>query len=86
MQKSQTWGEQNIDEGDAIIVSHLEHHANIVLWFQITKKVDDKLRVIPLDNTGQIILEEPSKLISKRTKLISITQVSNASGAVPHVA
>ncbi|WP_151980514.1 family 2A encapsulin nanocompartment cargo protein cysteine desulfurase [Acinetobacter guerrae] len=79
---AKTWGEQNIGEGDEIIVSHLEHHANIVPWFQLTKKVGAKLRVIPVDDTGQIILSELPKLINDRTKLISITQVSNALGTV----
>ncbi|MCH7380288.1 MULTISPECIES: family 2A encapsulin nanocompartment cargo protein cysteine desulfurase [Acinetobacter] len=83
---AKTWGEQNIGEGDEIIVSHLEHHANIVPWFQLTKKVGAKLRVIPVDDTGQIILEELPKLINERTKLISITQVSNALGTVTPVA
>lgn len=83
---AKTWGEQNIGEGDEIIVSHLEHHANIVPWFQLSKKVGAKLRVIPVDDTGQIILEELPKLINERTKLISITQVSNALGTVTPVA
>jgi len=83
---AKTWGEQNIAEGDEIIVSHLEHHANIVPWFQLTKKIGAKLRVIPVDDTGQIILEELPKLINERTKLISITQVSNALGTVTPVA
>ncbi|GAA5629490.1 cysteine desulfurase [Acinetobacter calcoaceticus] len=83
---AKTWGEQNIGEGDEIIVSHLEHHANIVPWFQLTKKVGAKLRVIPVDDTGQIILEELLKLVNERTKLISITQVSNALGTVTPVA
>ncbi len=82
---AKTWGEQNIGEGDEIIVSHLEHHANIVPWFQLIKKVGAKLRVIPVDDTGQIILAELPKLINERTKLISITQVSNALGTVTPV-
>lgn len=83
---AKTWGEQHIAEGDEIIVSHLEHHANIVPWFQLSKKVGARLRVIPVDDTGQIILEELPKLINARTKLISITQVSNALGTVTPVA
>lgn len=83
---AKTWGEQNIGEGDEIIVSHLEHHANIVPWYQLTKKTGAKLRVIPVDDTGQIILEELPKLINERTKLLSITQVSNALGTVTPVA
>lgn len=83
---AKTWGEQNIGEGDEIIVSHLEHHANIVPWYQLTKKTGAKLRVIPVDDTGQILLEELPKLINERTKLVSITQVSNALGTVTPVA
>ncbi|GAA5005424.1 family 2A encapsulin nanocompartment cargo protein cysteine desulfurase [Acinetobacter puyangensis] len=83
---AKSWGEQNIGEGDEIIVSNLEHHANIVPWYQLTKKVGAKLRVIPVDDTGQIILEELPKLINNRTKLVSITQVSNALGTVTPVA
>ena len=83
---AKTWGEQNIGEGDEIIVSHLEHHANIVPWYQLTKKTGAKLRVIPVDDTGQIILEELPRLINERTKLLSITQVSNALGTVTPVA
>lgn len=83
---AKTWGEQNIGEGDEIIVSHLEHHANIVPWYQLTKKTGAKLRVIPVDDTGQIRLEELPKLINERTKLVSITQVSNALGTVTPVA
>ncbi|MFV5615230.1 family 2A encapsulin nanocompartment cargo protein cysteine desulfurase, partial [Acinetobacter baumannii] len=83
---AKTWGEQNIGEGDEIIVSYLEHHANIVPWYQLTKKTGAKLRVIPVDDTGQIILEELPKLINERTKLLSITQVSNALGTVTPVA
>lgn len=83
---AKTWGEQNIGEGDEIIVSHLEHHANIVPWYQLSKKTGAKLRVIPVDDTGQIILEELPKLINERTKLLSITQVSNALGTVTPVA
>ncbi|MFT4020884.1 MAG: family 2A encapsulin nanocompartment cargo protein cysteine desulfurase [Acinetobacter sp.] len=82
---AKTWGEQNIGEGDEIIVSHLEHHANIVPWYQLTKKVGAKLRVIPVDDSGQILLEELPKLINDRTKLVSITQVSNALGTVTPV-
>lgn len=67
-------------------MSHLEHHANIVPWYQLTKKTGAKLRVIPVDDSGQIRLEELPKLINEHTKIISITQVSNALGTVTPVA
>ena len=79
---AKSWGRQNIGEGDEIIVSHLEHHANIVPWQQLCQEVKAKLRVIPVDDTGQVILEEYAKLLSPRTKLVSVTQVSNALGTV----
>ena len=79
---AKTWGAQNIGAGDEIIVSHLEHHANIVPWQQLAAAKGAKLRVIPVDDDGQIILPEFQRLLSARTKLVSITQVSNALGTV----
>lgn len=81
-----TFGRKFIGAGDEIIVSHLEHHANIVPWQQLAAEVGAKIRVIPVDDTGQIILEEYAKLLCPRTKLVSITQVSNALGTVTPVA
>ncbi|MET0356117.1 MAG: family 2A encapsulin nanocompartment cargo protein cysteine desulfurase [Cellvibrio sp.] len=77
-----TFGQQRVGEGDEIIVSQLEHHANIVPWSMLASRVGAKLRVIPVDDTGQILLDEFSKLINSRTKLVSVTQVSNALGTV----
>lgn len=80
-----TFGQQQVGEGDEIIVSQLEHHANIVPWHMLAKRVGATLSVIPVDDTGQILLEEFSKLINSRTKLVSVTQVSNALGTVTPV-
>ncbi len=79
---AQSWGRQNIGAGDEIIVSHLEHHANIVPWQQLVSEKGAKLRVIPVDDSGQILLDEYQKLLSSRTKLVSVTQVSNALGTI----
>ena len=79
---AKSWGKQNIGEGDEIIVSHLEHHANIVPWQQLCQEVKAQLRVIPGDDTGQVILVEYAPLLSPRTRLVSVTQVSNALGTV----
>ncbi|MCK3863837.1 family 2A encapsulin nanocompartment cargo protein cysteine desulfurase [Pseudomonas sp. B329] len=81
-----TFGRKYIGAGDEIIVSQLEHHANIVPWQQLAAEVGAKIRVIPVDDTGQIILEEYVKLLCPRTKLVAITQVSNALGTVTPVA
>ncbi|MFT7722059.1 MAG: family 2A encapsulin nanocompartment cargo protein cysteine desulfurase [Roseateles sp.] len=77
-----TWGEQHVGAGDEIVVSHLEHHANIVPWQQLAARKGAQLRVIPVDDTGQVILSEATKLIGPRTKLLAVTEVSNALGTV----
>ncbi len=79
---AKSWGEQNLHAGDEIIVSHLEHHANIVPWQQLAAKKRLKLLVIPVDDDGQVLLEEYAKLLSAKTRLVSFTQVSNALGTV----
>jgi cysteine desulfurase/selenocysteine lyase len=79
---AKTWGWQNVGEGDEIIVSHLEHHANIVPWQQLASAKGAKLRVIPVDDSGQVLLDEYRKLLNDRTKIVSVTQVSNALGTV----
>jgi len=79
---AKTWGAQNIGEGDEIIVSLLEHHANIVPWQQLAAEKGAKIRVIPVDDSGQILLDEYQKLFNGKTKLVSVTQVSNALGTV----
>ena len=79
---AKTWGWQNVGEGDEIIVSHLEHHANIVPWQQLAVAKGAKLKVIPVDDHGQVLLDEYRKLLTERTKIVSVTQVSNALGTV----
>jgi cysteine desulfurase/selenocysteine lyase len=82
---AQSWGRQHIGADDEIIVSHLEHHANIVPWQQLAEEKGAKLRVIPVDDTGQILFDEYLKLLNPRTKIVSVTQVSNALGTVTPV-
>jgi cysteine desulfurase / selenocysteine lyase len=79
---AKSWGEQYLQDGDEIIISHLEHHANIVPWQQLANKKNLKIRVIPVDDDGQIIISEYVKLLNSKTKLVSFTQVSNALGTV----
>ena len=79
---AKTWGAQNVGEGDEIVVSHLEHHANIVPWQQLAAAKGAKLRVIPVDDSGQVLLDEARKLITDKVKIVSVTQVSNALGTV----
>jgi cysteine desulfurase/selenocysteine lyase len=79
---AQSWGYHNLVAGDEIIVSNLEHHANIVPWKRLADKKGLKLRVIPVDDDGQILLDEYSKLLNSKTRLVAFTQVSNALGTV----
>ena len=79
---AKTWGAQNVQTGDEIIVSHLEHHANIVPWQQLATEKGARLRVIPVDDSGQVLLDEYKKLLNDRTKIVAVTQVSNALGTV----
>lgn len=79
---AKSWGAQNVGAGDEIVVSHLEHHANIVPWQQLAAEKGAVLRVIPVDDTGQIVLSEYQRLLGPKTKLVSITHVSNALGTV----
>jgi cysteine desulfurase/selenocysteine lyase len=79
---AKSWGGQHVGKDDEIIVSHLEHHANIVPWQQLASEKGAKLRVIPVDDSGQVLLDEYAKLLNDRTKIVAVTQVSNALGTV----
>jgi SufS family cysteine desulfurase len=83
---AQTWGKKNIGRGDEIILSHLEHHANIVPWQILAYEVGAKLRIIPVDENGELILSEYAKLLNPKTKFVAVTHVSNALGTVTPVA
>ena len=79
---AQSWGRAQVGAGDEIVVSCLEHHANIVPWQLLAEERGAKLRVIPVDDSGQIILDEYRRLLTDRTRLVAITQVSNALGTI----
>ena len=77
-----TWGRQNIKAGDEIIISTMEHHSNIVPWQILCEEKDAILKVIPISNEGELLLNEYEKLLSAQTKLVSIVHASNALGTV----
>lgn len=77
-----TWGRQNIKAGDEIIISTMEHHSNIVPWQMLCQEKDAKLKIIPVNDNGELLLDEYEKLISAKTKLVSVVHVSNAMGVV----
>jgi cysteine desulfurase/selenocysteine lyase len=79
---AQSWGRANIGAGDEIVLTNLEHHANIVPWQLLAQEKGAIIRVAPVDDRGQIILEAYERLLTDKTKLVSMTQVSNALGTV----
>jgi len=79
---AKTYGKKHLSSGDEIVISHLEHHANIVPWQQLCQETGAVLKVIPVDDTGQILLNEYQQLLTSKVKLVSFTQVSNALGTV----
>lgn len=79
---AKSWGLQNIKAGDEIVITWLEHHANIVPWQQLCEVTGAVLRVAPVDDSGQVLLDEYQKLLNAKTKLVSFTQVSNALGTI----
>ena len=79
---AKSWGAKHVGPGDEIVVSHLEHHANIVPWQQLAAEKGARLRVIPVDDSGQVLLEEYQRLLTDHTKIVAVTHVSNALGTV----
>ena len=79
---AQSYGRQNFGPGDEIIVSNMEHHSNIVPWQMLCEEKGSVLRVVPIDDAGELLMDEYERMLSPRTKLVSITQVSNALGTI----
>ncbi len=77
-----SWGRKNVKEGDEIIISAMEHHSNIVPWQMLCMETGAKLRVIPMNGRGDLIMEEYEKLLNPRTRMVAVTHVSNALGTV----
>ena len=79
---AQSWGRNYLKPGDEIVVTAMEHHANIVPWQLVCEQTGAILKVIPMDQNGELILEEAEKLIGLRTRMVSIIHVSNALGTI----
>ncbi|NQV84100.1 MAG: cysteine desulfurase [Rhodospirillales bacterium] len=77
-----SWGRKFLKAGDEIIISHMEHHANIVPWQMLRQEIGIDLKVVPIDDDGNFMLDEFEKLLSPKTKLVAVTQVSNALGSI----
>lgn len=77
-----SYGRPNVKEGDDIIITAMEHHSNIVPWQVLCQEKGAHLRVIPINDAGELLLDEYEKLLGPRTKLVSITHVSNVLGTI----
>ena len=77
-----SWGRKNVKEGDEIVISALEHHSNIVPWQMLCEEKGARLRVIPMDDRGELLLDEYQKLLGPRTRMVAVGHVSNALGTI----
>ena len=77
-----SWGRSNLAAGDEVLISAMEHHSGIVPWQLACEATGARLRVIPIDDDGELILEEAERLFTPRTKILSVIHISNALGTV----
>ncbi|MDQ6978101.1 MAG: aminotransferase class V-fold PLP-dependent enzyme, partial [Ghiorsea sp.] len=81
-----SWGGANIGQDDEILISHMEHHSNIVPWQMLCERTGAKLKVIPMNEAGELDLAAYATLLSERTKLVGIVHMSNALGTINPIA
>lgn len=79
---AQTFGRQRVGAGDEIVISAMEHHSNIVPWQMLCEEKGAKLRVIPMNDRGELLLDEYATMLNERTRLVSVVHVSNALGTI----
>jgi cysteine desulfurase / selenocysteine lyase len=79
---AQSFGRANVGSGDEVLISAMEHHSNIVPWQMLCEEKGARLRVVPIDDHGDLVLDELSRLLGPRTKLLAVAHVSNALGTV----
>jgi len=77
-----SWGRKNIQAGDEIIISNMEHHSNIVPWQLLCEEKNAVLKIIPVNDEGELLQDEYEKLLNSRTRLVSVVHVSNALGTI----
>ncbi len=77
-----SYGRMNVKEGDEVVISALEHHSNIVPWQMLCEEKKAVLRVIPMNDAGELLLDEYEKLLNERTKLVAVAHISNALGTI----
>jgi cysteine desulfurase/selenocysteine lyase len=79
---AQTWGRTNVEAGDEIIITAIEHHSNIVPWQMLCAEKDAKLRVAPVNDNGELMAEELERMLNPRVKLVALGHASNALGTI----
>jgi cysteine desulfurase/selenocysteine lyase len=79
---AQSYGRRNVGAGDEVIITAMEHHSNIVPWQMLCQEKGARLRVVPINDRGELILEEYERLLGPGTKLVALGQVSNALGTI----
>ena len=79
---AQSYGRQNLGPGDEIVITHMEHHSNIVPWQLLCEQTHARLRVAPIDDHGELMMDELERLIGPRTKLVAVVQLSNSLGTI----
>ncbi len=79
---AQSFGRRNVGPGDEVVITHMEHHSNIVPWQLLCEQVGARLRVAPIDDTGTLQLDELERLIGPRTRLVSVVHLSNSLGTI----
>jgi cysteine desulfurase/selenocysteine lyase len=79
---AQTYGRKHVGAGDEVLITAMEHHSNIVPWQMLCEEKDAKLRVVPINDRGELMMDELPKLLGPRTKLLAVTHVSNALGTI----
>ena len=83
---ARAWGDANVGTGDEVLISPMEHHSNIVPWQQLCERRGAVLRVAPMDDRGELLMDEFERLLSPRTKIVSVVHLSNALGTINPVA
>ena len=79
---AQTWGRQNVQKGDEIVISTMEHHSNIVPWYVLAMEKEAVIRVIPVTPAGELDVEAFEKLLSPKTKIVAVNHASNSLGTI----
>ena len=77
-----SYGRKFIGEGDEIVISQMEHHSNIIPWQQVAEEKGAKIRVIPMNERGELIIDEYENMLNERTKIVAVAHVSNSLGTV----